>query len=214
MSGTDAFKAFKMFYSTILLIFSIVIVMGLIFTRQTGLSQDTHPAVAFIVLWVMLIWLSFVEGGQASLVGLHPINAELYRESHPVSYKATANTNAGDNLDRYLMGRQFMVIFIVFLINRSGAPVPGAELWGLPKWIIDVFLVTGFAMILFTCMVGQLQTQINASLCMLDYLNDYMNLFTMYFARGIETTGLMHVSYLIQMIVGLLAGKPIQSKEP
>jgi len=212
--ATDAIKAFKMFYSTCLLIFSIVIVMGLIFTTQTGLAQEAHPVAAFFVLWIMLIWLSFVEGGQASLVGLHPINNELYRDSHPVSYKATSNTNKGDNLDRYLMGRQFMVIFIVFLINRSGGPVPGAELWGLPKWIIDIFLVTGFAMILFTCMIGQLQSQVNASLCMLDYLNDYMNLFTLYTARAIEVTGLMHFSYLIQIVVGQLAGKPIESKEP
>jgi len=210
----EGLKWFKMFASTCLLIFSITIVMGLIFTRQTGLSQDSHPAVAFVVLWVMLIWLSFVEGGQASLVGLHPINSELYKDSHKVAYKATSNTNMGDNLDRYLMGRQFMVIFIVFLINRAGAPVAGAELWGLPKVVIDIFLVTGFAMILFTVMVGQLQSQINASLCMLDYLNDYANLFTLYTARAIEMTGLMHFSYLIQMVVGWLAGKPIESKEP
>jgi hypothetical protein len=28
----------------------------------------------------------------------------------------------GDGLDRYLMGRQFMVLLIVFVINMSGAP--------------------------------------------------------------------------------------------
>jgi silicon transporter len=204
----------KMAYSTFLLVFSIVIVMGLIFTRQTAWSDEYHPAVAFIILWVMLIWLSFVEGGQASLVGLHPINRELYKDTHKIAYKGLENVQKGDNLDRYLMGRQFMVIFIVFLINKSGAPIEGAELWGLPKVVIDIFLVTGIAMILFTAQIGQLQSQVNASLCMLDYFNDYANLFTLYTARAIEFTGLMHFSYLIQIVVGHLAGQPIESKDP
>jgi silicon transporter len=209
-----AFTMFKNVYSVVLLIFSIVLIMGLIFTRQTGLSQDAHPAAAFIVLWCALIWLSMVEGGQASIVGLQPVNKELYRESHPKSIKTTEITTKGDNLDRYLMGRQFMVIFIVFCINLSGAPVSGATLWGMPQWITEIFLVTGIAMILLTCMVGQLASQVNASHCMLDYINNYFALFTLYVAMAVEVSGFMHVSYLIAIIVAKCAGKPIESNEP
>mmetsp|Transcript_7558 Transcript_7558/g.15190 ORF Transcript_7558/g.15190 Transcript_7558/m.15190 type:complete len:511 (+) Transcript_7558:164-1696(+) len=214
MSAASHCNAFKGLYSTCLLIFSIVLVMGLIFTNQTGLSQDAHPAAAFIVLWVTLIWLSMVEGGQASLVGLHPVDKELYVDTHPLTYKNCSITNKGDNLDRYLMGRQFMVIFIVFCINYSGAPVPGAELWNLPTWVTTIFLNTGIAMILLTCMVGQLASQVNASHCMLDYINNYFALFTLYVAMAVEFTGVMHCSYLIAMIIGCLAGKPIESREP
>mmetsp|Transcript_36600 Transcript_36600/g.53599 ORF Transcript_36600/g.53599 Transcript_36600/m.53599 type:complete len:503 (+) Transcript_36600:2-1510(+) len=214
MTGNSACTLVKNVYSTILLIFSIVIVMGLIFTEQTKLAQDVHPALAFVVLWGLILWLGMVEGGQASLVGLAPINFELYKDSHPTTYISTKVCHVGDNLDRYLMGRQFMVIFIAFCINMAGAPVGGAELWGLPQWIIDVFLVTGFAMILFTCMIGQLATQVNASHCMLDYINSYFAVFTFYTAMAIEFSGLMHVSYFIQKCVGWAAGKPIQSNEP
>ena len=206
-------NAFKSIYSTALLIFSIVLVTGLQFTNQTGLAQKAHPAAAFIVLWALLIWLSMVEGGQASLVGLAPVQNDIYASTHELSYKCTSITNKGDNLDRYLMGRQFMVIFIVFLINLSGAPVPGASLWGLPDWVTQIFLVTGFAMILLTCMVGQLASQVNASHCMLDYINNYFALFTLYVAMTVEVTGVMHSSYLIAIIVAKLAGKPIESKE-
>merc|ERR1712226_925478 len=68
-------------------------------------------------------------------------------------------------------------------------------------------------MILFTCMIGQLNTQVNASHCMLDYLNDHFATFTVWVAMGIEASGLLHASYLIQMIVAALAGKPIESNE-
>jgi hypothetical protein len=70
-----------------------------------------------------MLWLSMIEGGQGSLVGLAPVNPELYKESHPTTYKNTAFAHKGDNLDRYLMGRQFMVVLTVFTINLSGGPL-------------------------------------------------------------------------------------------
>ena len=90
-----------------------------------------------------------------------------------MTWKCTNWCHNGDNLDRYLLGRQFMVVIVVFTVNISGAPLGGAELWGLPQWIIDVFLGSGLAMILFTCMVGQLNSQVNGCHCMLDYSKCY-----------------------------------------
>jgi len=209
----DAFTLFKNTYSTCLLIFSVVIVMGLIFTKQTSLAADVHPALAFCSMWIAIFWLSMVEGGQASFVGLAPVNKELYKESHPIAYKCTSLCHRGDNLDRYLLGRQFMVVLIVFVVNLSGAPLPGSALWNFPQGVIDVFLVTGVAMILFTCMIGQLNTQVNASHCMLDYINSYFAVFTLYVAMAIEFSGLLHASYVVQMIVAAIAGKKIESYE-
>merc|ERR1719215_2338245 len=122
--------------------------MALIGLEQTKLSDESHPVAAYFLIWVAIIWLSMVEGGQASLVGLAPVNRELYKDSHPICYKCTSIAHKGDNLDRYLMGRQFMVIFIVFMINMSGNPIADADLWGLPDWIQNIFFATGFAMIL------------------------------------------------------------------
>jgi hypothetical protein len=56
--------------------------------------------------------------------------------------------------------------------------------------------------------------QVNASHCMLDFINTHFMTFTLYVAMGIEASGLLHASYLIQIIVGKLAGKPIESNEP
>ena len=200
-------------YSMCLLIFSIIIIMGLIATSQTNLSADAHPAVAYVLIWAAILWLTMVEGGQASVVGLSPVNAELYRESHPIAHKCTQITNKGDNLDRYLLGRQFMVVIMVFCVNISGGPLGDAELWGFPSWLSNIFLQTGLAMILFTCNVGQLNTQVNASHCMLDYIDNYFALFTIWVAMAIEFSGILHSSYLVQMLVAALAGKKVDSNE-
>jgi hypothetical protein len=154
-----------------------------------------------------------IEGSQASLVGLSPIRSELYKDTHKKTAMVTAIVHTGDNLDRYLLGRQFMVVLIVFTINLSGAPLKGVELWGFPPFITNVFLNTGFAMILFTAMIGQLNSQVNASHCMLDYINNYFALFTIWVAMAIEFSGLLHASYVVHMIVSKLAGKPVESFE-
>jgi len=182
----DPFSLFKRTYSTILLIFSIVLIMALIAQGDTKIASDVHPALAYVAGWGAIIWLTMVEGGQASLVGLEPVNKELYKSSHPVSYQCTSLCHKGDNLDRYLLGRQFMVVLVVFTVNMSCGPVGGATIWDLPKWVTNVFLESGLAMILFTTMVGQLNTQINASHCMLDYIDTYFALITLYVSLVIE----------------------------
>ena len=211
---SDNLTLFKSVYSIGLLIFSISMIMGLIFTGQTKISSEVSPILAFCVIWFAVIWLTMVEGGQASMVGLAPVNPELYKVSHKTSHSLCKYCFTGDNLDRYLLGRQFLVVLTVFAINMSGGPTKGAALWGLPDWIVGIFLGSGLAMILFTCMVGQLNSQVNASLCMLDYINNYFMSAVFWVSMAIEFSGLLHASYVLQYIVCYLAKEPVVSKEP
>jgi len=209
----DALTTFKGIYSTVLLIWSIVLIQGLIFLRQTKLSSEVHPALAFFCLWGAIGWLTMIEGGQGSLVGLAPVNRELYKDSHKIAYKCSKICHKGDALDRYLLGRQFMVVMVVFTVNMSGAPIEGAEIWGFPDVVKTIFLGTGLVMIMLTCNVGQLNSQVNASHHMLDYLNNYFGLFTLWVANLIEFSGLLHASYVLQFLVGAIAGEPIESND-
>jgi silicon transporter len=204
----------KVLMSLTILIFSITIVLALIFTKNTQFARDIHPAFAAVLLWVLIIWMSMIEGGQCSMVGLPPVDRELYRESHPITYKITGWGHKGDNLDRYLMGRQFMVIFVNFTISLCGGTLANAEVFNLPGWLSFLFLDTGLAMVFQNVIVGQLTSQVNASHMMLDYINNYFMVFTYWVAAGIEVTGVMHTSYLIRMMSYWAAGKPVYSNEP
>jgi silicon transporter len=212
--GTGFLDIVKYVVSTCALIFSVTLIMGLIFTDQTTLANDVHPGLAFCTLWISVLWLTMVEGSQGSLVGLAPVDRELFKDTHPISYKCCEVAHQGDNLDRYLLGRQFMVVVMVFTINISGGPIADAEIWGFPDVVTNIFLGSGLAMILFTCMIGQLNSQVTASLCMLDYINNYFAVFTLWVSNAIEFSGLLHSSYLIQMLVAKLAGQTIESNEP
>jgi len=213
MANYTTLDFIKMAISMGLVIFSIVIVTALIFGENTRIAADVAPAVAFILMWGSILWLSLVEGGKCAVVGLAPVDGELYKDSHPTTYKICALAHKGDNLDRYLMGRQFMVIFISFVINMCGAPLAGAEVFNFPSWLESIFLGSGVAMVLTVVVVGQLTTQINATTCMLDYINTHFMTFTLWVALLIEKTGVMHICYLVKYLVYWLAGKPVVTNE-
>jgi hypothetical protein len=48
---------------------------------------------------------------------------------------------------------------------------------------------------------------------MIDFINNYFALFTLYTALVIEFLGLCHACYLIKNIISLISGKPITSNE-
>jgi hypothetical protein len=67
-----------------------------------------------------------VEGSQGSLVGLAP-SIKSFSRIATITYKCCEVAHKGDNLDRYLLGRQFMVVVMVFT-NISGGPIADATL--------------------------------------------------------------------------------------
>ncbi|EED91352.1 SIT3, silicic acid transporter-like protein, partial [Thalassiosira pseudonana CCMP1335] len=207
--------AVKYTYSLALLAFSIILIVSVIFNQGTKLST-VNPWLALCVMVGTIVWLGMMEGQQGALVGLTGVVDHLvYKESHSLAFRNTQLAYRGDNLDRYVTGRQFMVLMCVFVINLCGSPLPGMSesSLNLPQIIEEIFLKTGIAMILMTAMISQLPPQVNASHCMIDFINNYFALFTLYTALIIEFSGVMHASYLIQNIISLISGKPVKTRE-
>lgn len=203
----------KYVYSMALLIFSVTVVMATIFTGNTKLSQDVHPALAFFVIWGLIIWLAMMEGGQGCLVGLQPVDKELYAESHPIALKSTILAHKGDNMSRFIVGRQFLVVLVVFVTNMCGAALEDTEVLGLPDAVNNVFVGSGVAMILMTIVLGQLTAQVNAANCMLDFINTYFMVFTTWVSLAIEYSGLLHSVYLVQVVFSKITGTTLVSED-
>ena len=212
--NTTIATKFKYFCSTLLLIFSVVLVVSLIFTEQTQLPQASHPAFAFVLIWFLLVWLAMMEGGQASLVGLRSVNRDLYKDSHPITFKNTFIAHRGDNMEKFIIGRQFLVVLVVFLTNLAGAALPGSHVLGLPEIVNSIFVGSGLAMVLTTVIIGQLTAQVNATSYMLDIINNHFMLyFVTYISMAIEFSGLLHSVYLVQMFFSKVTGKSIGTNE-
>jgi len=189
----------KYIYSFALVILCVTVVMSAIFTRQTGLSKNVPPFIVFVVFWALIFWLAMIEGGQGCLIGLQPIHESRYAESHPRTLTNTALAYKGNTMERFIVGRQFLVILVIFLINMCGSPETGASVLNLSPVLNDIFLGNGVAMMITTIVIGGLTSQINAAVCMLDFINNYFMLFTTYVSLGIEFSGLLHSVYLVQI---------------
>jgi len=206
----------KSIYSVILLVFSAGTVVEAFFTNQTRVSVEYGilPVTSCVVFWVLIIWLALVEGGQGCMVGLTPIEKSLYKHTHTVSSHCTSLVCEGDSMERFLVGRQFIVVSIIFVLNFFGTTVDGANVWGLPEIVGEIFLSTGLAMMMLTIIVGQLPSQINAANYMLDFINNWFMLLTTILSLVIECTGLLHSSYLVQSFFASVCGKQTISSEP
>lgn len=155
-----------------------------------------------------------MEGGQGCLVGLKSVSKSKYKENHPKTYKCCKLSHRGGNLERFIIGRQFLVVLVIFLINMMGESIPGSNPLSLPRWVASVFLDNSLAIILTTIMVGQLPAQVTSSTSMLDFISNYAMLATIYTALFIELSGVLHSVYLVQMAFNRLSKKTYDVKEP
>ena len=184
-----------------------------IFRRETAVAMGAGPVVAFSVMWILIAWLGMLEGGQGSLVGLQPIDRELYRVSHPSAHKCTELVYEGDNLNRFIVGRQFLVVLVVFCLNLVCTPIeappappsagPGPDDIAVEvadKGFIESFLDSGLPVMLITVILGQLAAEVNATNCMLDFINTPLMVITTWICLAIEASGLLHATYLVNSL--------------
>ena len=210
----EALTILKGVFSLSLLVFSTIIIHCSIVSRRTKLSSEVNPLVACVALWGFVGWLTILAGSHGCLVGLAPISRELYGDSHEITHKCSLIAhNSDDSINQFLVGRQLMAFIVIFTLNMSGAPLKSEDILGLPSVIVNTISTSGLAMILFTCIIGQLNPHINITCHMLDFTNNYLVLFTLWVANLIEFSGLLHSCYVIQLIVRKLAGQPIESNK-
>ena len=95
------------------------------------------------------------------LQALENESGEGFRRSHPRAFRLHAMVKDGQNVQRFLVGRQFFVVFVVFLIAQL-TTFRNLDL-GLPEWLHVSIIDTGLAGALFTLCFGQLVPQLVAS---------------------------------------------------
>jgi len=84
---------------------------------------------------------------EGCLVGLQPIDKDLYKDTHKISYMNTVIAHKGDNLERYIIGRQFNVVLCVFVVSLVRRI---AEEGGQVIWLPVIFCLTAVFVHLLT----------------------------------------------------------------
>ena len=200
-------------YSGAFLLFSICVISAALFKRQTSATgvKSLPPIVAFLLFFGLLFWLALMEGGLNCMVGLQAIDKNLYKDTHQYTYLCQSWVSTSHKLEKFIVGRQFLDLSIVFVSNFLITPIDDADI-GLPSWVTQVFLNTGLAVIVTTIVIGQLVSQINAAHSMLDFINNRVMVVTAFVAMTVEASGLLHSVYFIQHTVAWCTGNKLEDK--
>lgn len=182
-------------FSTALLFFGLTIVLRAIILGRTRFWDSVPWPVVMAIFVTLLIALGTLEGLQVAIVELAKIPPESYRQTHERAYNIALLCQKHHVLEHFLMGRQFLVVMIVFFLARITTL---HDPW-LPQWLNEYFCKTGLLGAILVVLIGNLPAQIYAA----DFPNPLrwnqipgMNL-VLYACLLIEWTGITHAAWLL-----------------
>jgi len=153
------------------------------------------PAALFVVLVLVLVLLAYLEGLQVAILALERIPAESFEHSHPRAYRVhkLATRGEGLNVQRFLVGRQFFVVFVVFVCAQlTTYPTLPRDI--VPEWLMVAVIDTGLPGALIVLAFGQLMPQLIAATHPRSFLNLFGTRQVVLLALWVESLGITHFS--------------------
>jgi len=109
LKDSTVFDYIRYVGSFALLMFSTVVTFYAIWEQKTSFWKAVPGWAALIIFLLVLFLLGVMEGIQIALVELKRQDPETYKESHPQAYRLGQIAAKGDNIERFLMGRQVLI---------------------------------------------------------------------------------------------------------
>jgi len=195
--------------SALLLIFSLVCTCYAIIEQKTSFWHVMPGWAALLLFITVLFWLGVMEGLQVALVELKRQDPETYKHSHPHAYKLGQMAAKRDNVERFLMGRQMFVVFIVFFAAKLTTIHSESEedfLFPVPDWFRSIFLETGILACVLVVILAQLMPQIVAAKHPVAFLEFWIMKPGYYACIFLESTGITHITWVISHCLAYLCG--------
>jgi len=188
----------RLVFSICLLIFSTISVIYAIAMEYTTMPSFP-PWAQYIFLAISLFILGTLEGLQIAVVELAHKDPEQYKRLYPRAAKLLAFENRGRNVERFLMGRQVLVVFTVFIAARI---TTFDGFWAdVPEAFINSVMYSGFLGVILVVIVAQLTPQVLASAYPVEFLNLPGMKYAFYACIILETTGLVHAVWFLCVTV-------------
>lgn len=197
-----------------------LVVTALVLVVFAGVSLEycilqLPPIVNFILLFGALTLLAYVEALHYSVIAIEKWDMEKYADKYPRAFKCWKLANTPQKVQKFIVGRQFYVIFVVFLIAQiTSFPHIPENFAGLPPLMILVLLQTGLPGIALVLTYGQLVSQLFVEEFTLQFMNLYGCEFCIRLALGAEFIGIPNFSWLLfHGAARLFCGKVREAKK-
>jgi hypothetical protein len=126
----------KYFYSSGLTMAYLALIMWGIWTGKAVLPAI--PVVHFIIFIFCLTLVFYLEGLQVAILAVEHNDPEQKKHSHPRAYELIKKVRIGNNVDRFLVGRQFFTVFVMTLIAQV-TTFPDLSTLGIPEVVFFFF---------------------------------------------------------------------------
>jgi hypothetical protein len=222
MGIAESYRYASYYWSILLLIFSLSVVLYAIGQEWNNSPWElTHPASEIFFFFLLLSWIAMLEGCQISYVGLQNVDLDKIKDAYPRAYQQMKLITQGPNCERFLTGRQFLLLFNGVLVSRiggAGAGAPKEFYMGDWDWNLGStqFFYGNSILLLFIILAFQLTTQLVACDKMLGYLElPFAQYYTVLLpCMAIEFTGFVHASYVLKDMLASAAGIDPNEADP
>jgi len=174
------------------------------------------PPAHFAILIFCVVLLAYLEGLQVAILALETVDPEVFEETHPRACALHKMVNEGKNVQCFLVGRQFFVIFVVYLTAQV-TTYPSFPDLGMPEALFIVLIETGLPGALTVLAFGQLFTQLIAATHPVQMMNVIGAYQVTQLALGLQYIGITHFSWMITAIgrqcFGLHGDTPFSAKQ-
>jgi len=140
----------------------------------------------------------------------HP---DTYKQSHPRAYKLGLIAANGDNIEKFLMGRQVSVVCLVFFaakLTTIHGRDDGGFLFPVPEVVQTLLLETGLLACVIVVIVAQLVPQIVASQYPVQFMQLAVNMPAYYTCIALEMTGITHFTWVLAHLASLGMDKDLE----
>lgn len=178
----------------------------------TGEAVLPVPSVAhFLIFCFCMTLVAYLEGLQVAILAVEHDDCEVFKESHPRAYKIMHSVKQGNNVERFLVGRQFFTIFVMTLIAQV-TTFPAISQLGINPVVWFIFIQTGLPGAIVVTTIGSLQPQLLAAKDPWKFMDLWGSVSVLYLCYGLEETGICtHFAY---MMINILRATVFRSDIP
>ena len=139
----------------------LVLASGVVGVANKYCILQLHPALNFILLAGAIVLLAYVEALHYGVVAIEKWDMDKYALEYPRACKMHKLVDTPVKVKKFLVGRQFFVIFVVFLIAQiTSFPHIPKGFAGMPELMVLLLMQTGLPGIALTLTFGQLVSQL------------------------------------------------------
>lgn len=217
---TSWWRVASYYWSTALLLIAVVFTYAtIVIGDSAGFSNTVAAPPAYAIFFnllsvtLLVLWSCLLEGSQAAIVGLSTLDPTMFQHSHPQAYRVMCYIKKQHNVERFILGRQLLIIFVTFAINRLAVYDPKQSpdftlgTWTWNNTATVVLLQNAVFLTIVLAVLGSLVGQLVAAGNMAGFLElPFAPYWTVLMpSLALESTGLTHCSYVL---AGLFTSAP------